>query len=55
MTKKIKLGKRYIGNGHPCMIIAEISCNHLQNKEIALKLIEEAKKAGADAVINQCR
>ena len=50
MTKKIKLGKRYIGNGHPCMIIAEISCNHLQNKEIALKLIEEAKKAGADAV-----
>jgi len=50
MNQKIKLGKRYIGKDHPCMIIAEISCNHLQKKEIALKLIDEAKKAGADAV-----
>ncbi|MFT4344206.1 MAG: pseudaminic acid synthase [Candidatus Woesearchaeota archaeon] len=50
MTKEIKLGKRLIGKGHPCMIVAEISCNHLQDKNIALKLIEEAKKAGADAV-----
>ena len=50
MNQKIKLGKEFIGKGHPCMIIAEISCNHLQKKEIALKLIEEAKKSGADAV-----
>jgi pseudaminic acid synthase len=50
MNQKIKLGKKFIGKGHPCMIIAEISCNHLQKKEIALKLIEEVKKAGADAV-----
>jgi len=50
MNQKIKLGKRYIGKDHLCMIIAEISCNHLQKKEIAIKLIEEAKKAGADAV-----
>ena len=32
------------------MIVAEISCNHLQDKNTALKLIDEAKKAGADAV-----
>ena len=32
------------------MIVAEISCNHMQNKEIALKLIDDAKNAGADAV-----
>jgi pseudaminic acid synthase len=50
MSKEIKLGKRTIGEGHPCMIVAEISCNHLQNKEMALKLIKEAKKSGADAV-----
>lgn len=50
MNKKVKIGKNTIGDNHPCMIIAEISCNHLQNKEIALKLIEEAKRVGADAV-----
>ena len=50
MTKEIRLGKRLIGKGHPCMIVAEISCNHLQDKKMALKLIEEAKKSGADAV-----
>ena len=32
------------------MIVAEISCNHMQDKAMALKLIEEAKNAGADAV-----
>lgn len=31
-------------------IIAELSANHNQNKEIALRTIEAAKKAGADAV-----
>ena len=50
MNKEIKIGKLTIGESHPCLIVAEISCNHLQNRETALKLIEEAKKAGADAV-----
>lgn len=50
MNQEIKIGNTIIGEGHPCMIVAEISCNHLQDKKIALKLIEEAKKAGADAV-----
>ncbi len=48
--KKIKIGKREIGDGEPCFIVAEISANHLKKKENAFKLIEEAKKAGADAV-----
>lgn len=47
---EIKIGDRAIGDGHPVFIVAEISCNHLQKKEFALKLIEEAKKAGADAI-----
>jgi len=46
----IQIENKKIDNGEPVFIIAEISCNHLQNKEYALKLIEEAKKAGADAV-----
>lgn len=47
---KIKIGNKIIGDGEPVLIVAEISCNHLQKKDIALKLIEEAKAAGADAV-----
>jgi pseudaminic acid synthase len=46
----MEIGKKKIGNGYPVFIIAEISCNHVQNKDTAFKLIEEAKKAGADAV-----
>lgn len=48
--KTIKIGDRRVGHGEPCFIVAEISCNHLQKKDYALKLIEEAKAAGADAV-----
>lgn len=48
--RRIRIGDRYVGEGEPVFIVAEISCNHLQKKEYALKLIEEAKKAGADAV-----
>lgn len=48
--RKIKIGNRELGGGAPCFIVAEISCNHLQKKAYALKLIEEAKAAGADAV-----
>ncbi len=48
--KKIRIGNRTLGEGEPVFIVAEISCNHLQKKEYAIKLIEEAKAAGADAV-----
>ncbi len=41
---------RKIGTGHPCYIIAEISCNHNGNMEEAKAIIQEAAKAGADAV-----
>lgn len=42
-------GKK-IGNEHPPYIIAELSANHNGKLETALRIIEEAKKAGADAV-----
>ncbi|MDD5339651.1 MAG: pseudaminic acid synthase [Candidatus ainarchaeum sp.] len=48
--RTVSIGGRKVGGDAPCLIVAEISCNHLQKKEYALRLIDEAKKAGADAV-----
>jgi len=42
-------GKR-IGLDYPPYVIAEMSANHNGKLETALRIIEEAKKAGADAV-----
>ena len=48
--KNFFIGKREIGTGVPPYVIAELSANHNGKLETALALIEEAKKAGADAV-----
>lgn len=50
MLMNFDIGNREVGLGKPCYIIAEISCNHHQKLQNALRLIEEAKAAGADAV-----
>ncbi|MDP3396782.1 MAG: pseudaminic acid synthase [Methanoregula sp.] len=47
---EISIGNRKIGPGHPCFIIAEMSANHLQNFDLAVKIIREAAKCGADAI-----
>lgn len=46
----ISIAGRQIGIGHPPYIIAELSANHNGKLETALRIIEEAKKAGADAI-----
>jgi N-acetylneuraminate synthase len=46
----VQIGKHKIGPGHPVFIVAELSANHGQNFDQAVRLIEAAKKAGADAV-----
>jgi pseudaminic acid synthase len=48
--KEIKIGDIIIGGNNKTFIIAELSANHLQNYDNAVKLIHQAKKAGADAV-----
>lgn len=50
MKKEISIAGRKIGTAYPPYIIAELSANHNGKLETALKIIEEAKKAGADAV-----
>lgn len=47
---EISIAGRRIGRQHPPFVIAEMSANHNGSLEAALNLIEEAKKAGADAV-----
>ena len=47
---KIKIKDKKIGKNFPFFIIAEISGNHLQKFDNAVKLIKAAKEAGADAV-----
>lgn len=46
----IIIAGRKIGADEPPYIIAELSANHNGKFETALKIIDEAKKAGADAV-----
>ncbi len=46
----IQIAGRSIGVDHPPFVIAELSANHNGRLDIALRIIEEAKKAGADAV-----
>lgn len=47
---EIHLGDRVIGDNHPVLIVAEMSCNHLQNFEYAVEITRKAKYAGADAI-----
>lgn len=46
----IQIAGRSIGHDEPPFIIAEMSANHNGELKTALRIIEEAKKAGADAV-----
>jgi N-acetylneuraminate synthase len=54
MRKKIRIGKRSVGEEYPTYIIAEIGSNFDGSKTRAKKLINLAKKCGADAVKFQC-
>lgn len=47
---QIEIAGRPIGPEHSPYVIAELSANHNGKLETALRIIEEAKKAGADAV-----
>ena len=50
----IKIGKLNISDKSSCVIVAEISANHMGNLNNAKKLISAAKKVGANAVKIQC-
>jgi pseudaminic acid synthase len=47
---EIRIGRRAIGGSHPAFVIAELSANHNRDFVQAVRIIEAAKDAGADAV-----
>lgn len=50
MNSVFQINGRIIGNNHKTYIIAELSANHNQKFENAVKLIDAAHEAGADAI-----
>src|SRR3974390_3321764 len=50
MASHMEIGGRRFGPGGPVFCIAEVSANHNQDFEKAIRIIQAAKDAGADAV-----
>lgn len=55
MSKCVKVADKYIGDGYPCFIIAEIGINHNGSVSLAKKMIDIAVTTGCDAVKFQKR
>lgn len=46
----LEVGHRLVGDGHPCYVVAEACINHNGDFETALRMVEAARAAGADAI-----
>jgi len=46
----MRIGKQEIGPEHPAYVVAELSANHNQSFDHAVRIVESAKEAGADAL-----
>jgi N-acetylneuraminate synthase len=55
MPKAIQVGERWVGEGYPVLIIAEVGINHNGILQIAKRLVDVAFMAGCDAVKFQKR
>ncbi len=55
MAREVRIGDRFVGDGHPTYTVSEIGINHNGDLNIAKALIKAAKEAGVDAVKFQKR
>lgn len=55
MSNAVRIGNRWVGQGHPCFVIAEIGINHNGDLDLARKLVSGAVLAGCHAVKFQKR
>jgi N-acetylneuraminate synthase len=55
MPKAVKISDKWVGQGHPAYLIAEIGINHNGDLSVAKRLIDVAVMAGCDAVKFQKR
>jgi len=55
MPKAVKIGERWVGDGYPVLIVAEIGINHNGELTYAKRLVDVAYMAGCDAVKFQKR
>lgn len=46
----LQIGRRRLGDDHPCFVVAEVSGNHGQDYERCAAIVRAAAAAGADAV-----
>lgn len=51
----VRIGNKPVGDGHPCLIIAEIGINHNGDLDLAKRLVRVAVASGCDAVKFQKR
>lgn len=50
MATSFSIGHVPVGDGHPVLLVAELSANHGGKIDVALKTIEKAAELGADAI-----
>jgi N-acetylneuraminate synthase len=55
MSEKVKIGEKWVGDGEPVYVVAEIGINHNGSLDLARKLISASLLAGCDAVKFQKR
>ncbi len=55
LGRAVRVGNRFVGDGYPVFVIAEIGINHNASLDLAKRMIDGAVLAGADAVKFQKR
>jgi sialic acid synthase SpsE len=50
-TATLTLGGRTFGEGQPCLVVAHVGTAHEGEADVALRLIDAAFQAGADAIL----